>query len=320
MKAIVQDAYGPVEVLKLREIERPVAGPGEVLVRVHAAGVNPADWHIMAGLPSLVRLAFGFRRPKNPVRGLDVAGVVDAVGAGVTGFSAGQRVFGVARGSFAEFAVAAQARLALLPAALSFEQAAAIPVAGCAALHAVRDAGRVSAGQRVMVIGAAGGIGTFAVQLAVALGATVTGVCSTAKLDLVRSLGAEHVIDYTVDDLDGESGFDVIIDTAGGRPLPTLRRALAARGRIVIVGAEGGGTLVGALGRELKGTLMPFAKKRVVGLLSTESSDDLRALVEFVDAGTLVPVIDRQYPLAEAAAAITRITEGHARGKVVLAV
>ena len=320
MKAIVQDAYGPVEVLKLREIERPVAGPGEVLVRVHAAGVNPADWHIMAGLPSLVRLAFGLRRPKNPVRGIDVAGVVDAVGAGVTAFSAGQRVFGVARGSFAEFAVAAQDKVALLPASLSFEQAASIPVAGCTALHAVRDAGRVSAGQRVMVIGAAGGIGTFAVQIAAALGARVTGVCSTSKLDLVRSLGAEHVIDYTVRDLEGESGFDVIIDTAGGRPLPALRRVLAARGRIVIVGAEGGGALFGALGRELTGVLTPLAKKRVVGLISSESGDDLRTLVGFVDAGTLVPVIEQSYPLAEAAAAISRITDGHARGKVVLTV
>lgn len=320
MKAIVHDEYGPVEVLSLREIESPAPGPGEVLIGVHAAGVNPADWHLMTGVPYLARLAFGLRRPKNPVRGVDVAGVVKSVGPGVTAFSAGDRVFGVAKGSFAENAVAAIGSLAHLPESLSFVQGAAIPLAGCTALHAVRDAGLVSAGQRVLVIGAGGGIGTFAVQLAVALGATVTGVCSTSKLELVRSLGAETVIDYTVDDITGHLPFDVIIDTAGNRPLSLLRSTVTPQGRVVIVGAEGGGNFAGNTGRQLQALLTPRARQRAIGLFSTESTADLESLLEFVATGSVRPVIDREYPLAEAAAAITRMTDGLAHGKIVLTV
>ncbi|MBG6055886.1 NADPH:quinone reductase-like Zn-dependent oxidoreductase [Salinibacterium sp. CAN_S4] len=320
MNAIVQDEYGPVKVLSLRNIERPTPGPDEVLVRVHAAGVNPADWHLMTGVPYLARLAFGLRRPKNPVRGADVAGVVESVGPGVTALSAGDRVFGVAKGSFAQYAVAAVGSLARLPESLSFPHAAAIPLAGCTALHAVRDAGLVSAGQRVLVIGAGGGIGTFVVQLAVALGATVTGVCSTSKLELVRSLGAQAVIDYTVEQITGHPPFDVIIDTAGNRPLSLLRSILTPQGRIVIVGAEGGGNLAGNTGRQLQAALTPRAKQRAIALFSTESTADLGSLLEFVDAGTVRPVIDREYPLAEAAAAITRMTDGLAHGKIVLTV
>lgn len=320
MKAIVHDRYGPVEVLSLREIESPTPGPGEVLIRVHAAGVNPADWHLMTGVPYLARLAFGLRRPKNRVRGADVAGVVNSAGPGVTAFSAGDRVFGVAKGSFAEFSVAAVGSIAHLPDSLSFAQGAAIPLAGCTALNAVRNAGLVSAGQRVLVIGAGGGIGTFAVQLAVALGASVTGVCSTSKLKLVRSIGAETVIDYTVDELTGHPAFDVIIDTAGNRPLSLLRSMLTPRGRIVIVGAEGGGNVVGNTGRQLQALLKPRAQQRAIGLFSTESTADLESLLEFVAAGTVRPVIDREYPLAEAAAAITRMTDGLAHGKLVLTI
>jgi NADPH:quinone reductase-like Zn-dependent oxidoreductase len=318
MKAIVHDEYGPVEVLSLREIAVPTAGPEEVLIRVHAAGVNPADWHLMTGLPYLARLAFGLRRPKNPVRGVDVAGVVESIGSAVTAFRVGDRVFGVAKGSFAQFAVADHGTLAHLPDSLSFVQGAAIPLAGSTALHAVRDAGLVSAGQRVLVIGAGGGIGTFAVQLAVALGATVTGVCSTSKVELVTSLGAELVIDYTVDDISGHPPFDVIIDTAGNRPLSVLRAVLAPQGRIVIVGAEGGGRLAGYTGRQLRAALAPRARQRAIGLLSTERAADLEALLEFVAAETVRPVIDREFPLAEAAAAITRMTDGQALGKIVL--
>ena len=320
MKAIVHDEYGPVEVLSLREIESPTPGAGEVLIGVHAAGVNPADWHLMTGVPYLARLAFGLRRPKNPVRGADVAGVVQSVGPAVTGFRVGDRVFGVAKGSFAQHAVAAVGSLAHLPESLSFVQGAAIPLAGCTALHAVRDAGLVSAGQRVLVIGAGGGIGTFVVQLAIALGATVTGVCSTSKLELVRSLGAETVIDYTVDDITGHLPFDVIIDTAGNRPLSLLRSALTPQGRVVIVGAEGGGNFAGNTGRQLQALLTPHARQRAIGLFSTESTADLQSLLEFVAAGSVRPVIDREYPLAEAAAAITRMTDGLAHGKIVLTV
>ena len=320
MKAIVHDEYGPVEVLSLREIESPTPGLGEVLIEVHAAGVNPADWHLMTGVPYLARLAFGLRRPKNPVRGADVAGVVQSVGPKVTGFRVGDRVFGVAKGSFAQFTVAAVGSLAHLPESLSFVQGAAIPLAGCTALHAVRDAGLVSAGQRVLVIGAGGGIGTFVVQLAVALGAMVTGVCSTSKLELVRSLGAETVIDYTVDDITGHPPFDVIIDTAGNRPLSLLRSTVTPQGRVVIFGAEGGGNFAGNTGRQLQALLTPRARQRAIGLFSTESTADLESLLEFVVAGSVRPVIDREYPLAEAAAAITRMTDGLAHGKIVLTV
>ncbi|MDJ0335890.1 NAD(P)-dependent alcohol dehydrogenase [Salinibacterium sp. G-O1] len=320
MKAIVQDEYGPVGVLSLREIEAPTPGPNEVLIRVHAAGVNPADWHLMTGLPQMARIALGLSRPKNPVRGMDVAGVVHSVGSAVTAFRTGDSVFGIAGGSFAEFAKASTGTLALMPESLTFVQGAAIPMAACTALHAVRDAGLVSAGKRVMVIGAGGGIGTFAVQLAIALGATVTGVCSTSKVDLVRSLGAEGVIDYTMNDLSGHPPFDVIIDTAGNRPLSELRSALTERGRIVIVGAEGGGKFAGNTGRQFTAMLAPFARQKTIGLISTETSADLESLLEFVAAGTVHPVIDREYPLAEAAAAITRMTDGLAHGKIVLTV
>lgn len=240
MKAIVQDTYGSPDVLQLREIDTPVVGDDEVLVQVHAAGVDQGVWHLMAGLPYLMRIAgFGFRAPKNPVRGYDVAGRVEAVGENVTRFQPGDEVFGTCRGSFAEYACARPDRLAFKPANLSFEKAAAVPISGYAALQAVRDQGKVRPGQRVLIIGAGGGVGTFAVQLAKAFGAEVTGVCSTSKTDLVRSIGADRVIDYTREDFaDGRNRYDVILDIAGNRSLSHLRRALAPEGTLVIVGEK----------------------------------------------------------------------------------
>src|SRR6476619_3373348 len=238
MKAIVRDAYGSVDVLRLAEIETPVAAESEVLVRVRAAGLDQGVWHLMAGMPYVMRLAgFGFRAPKNALLGYDVAGEIEAVGAEVAGFAQGDEVFGTCGGSFAEYATARPDRLASKPSKLSFEQAAATPISGYTALQAVRDHGKVETGQRVLIIGAGGGVGTFAVQLAKAYGAEVTGVCSTAKTELVRSIGADHVIDYTRDDpVDGRERYDVILDIAGNRALSKLRRALASRGTLVIVG------------------------------------------------------------------------------------
>ncbi len=254
MKALVQDRYGPPGVLELREIARPVVGEDGVLVQVHAAGVDQGVWHLMAGLPYLLRLAgYGLRAPKNPVRGYDVAGRVEAVGENVTRSRPGEEVFGTCDGAFAEYASARSDRVARKPASLTFEQAAAIPISGYAALQAVRDQAKVRPGQQVLIIGAGGGVGTFAVQLAKAYGAEVTGVASTAKTDLVRSIGADHVIDYTREDVaDGRNRYDVILDIAGNRSLSHLRRALARAGTLVIVGGEGGGRWLGGIDRQLR--------------------------------------------------------------------
>src|SRR5690349_13157348 len=240
MKAVVRDAYGSVDVLRIAVVDKPVAGDGEVLLRVHAAGVDQGVWHLMVGMPYVMRLAgFGIRAPKNPLLGYDVAGRVEAVGANVREFRPGDEVFGTCRGSFAEYAVARADRLAAKPDGVSFEQAAATPISGYAALQAVRDHGKVKARQRVLIIGAGGGVGTFAVQIAKADGAEVTGVCSTSKTEQVRSIGGDHVIDYTKEDFaDGRNRYDVILDIAGNRPLAELRRALTPRGTLVIVGAE----------------------------------------------------------------------------------
>jgi NADPH:quinone reductase-like Zn-dependent oxidoreductase len=322
MQAIVQDAYGPPDVLELREIDRPVPKDNEVLVRVHAAGLDPGVWHLMTGLPYLVRLAFGPRRPKAPVRGTDVAGRVEAVGGKVTRVRPGDAVFGTCTGAFAEFACAREDRVAPKPANLSFEQAATVPVSACAALHALRDQGRVRPGQHVLVIGAAGGVGTFAVQLAKAFGAEVTGVCSTTKVDLVRSLGADHVVDYTRDDLaDGERRYELVLDIAGSRPLSQLRRALTPKGTLVIVGGEGGGRWFGGTDRLLRALLLsPFVGQRLRGLFSTERREDLETLRELIEAGKVTPVVDRTYPLREVPEAIRRLEHEHARGKVAVTV
>jgi NADPH:quinone reductase-like Zn-dependent oxidoreductase len=321
MKAIVQDRYGSADVLRLEDVEVPVPGDDDVLVRVHAAGVDPGVWHLMTGLPYLVRLGFGPRVPKHRIRGLDVAGRVERVGGNVTGFQPGDPVFGTCDGSFAEYACARQDRLAPKPANLTFEQAAAVPISGCTALQALRDKAKVQPGQQVLIIGAGGGVGTFAVQLAKAFGAEVTGVCSAAKTDLVRSLGA-HVIDYTREDFTKRAQrYHVIVDTAGLRSLSRLRRVLAPKGTLVIVGGEGGGRWLGGVDRLLRAQMLTlFTAQRLLGLFATEPRADLDALRQFIEDGKLTPIIDRTYPLSEAPDAIRRLEQGQVRGKLVLTI
>jgi len=323
MKAIVQDTYGSPDVLQLREIDKPVVGEDEVLVRVQAAGVDQGVWHSVAGLPYLFRIAgIGVRAPKNPVPGLDVAGRVEAVGGNVTLFQPGDDVFGTCRGSFAEYASARADRLGPKPAKLSFEQAAAVPTSGATALQAVRDKGKVRPGQRVLVIGAGGGVGTFAVQLAKAFGAEVAGVCSTTKMELVRSIGADRVIGYTREDFaDGRNRYDVILDIAGNRSLSHLRRALAPEGRLVIVGGEGGGKWFGGIDRQLRAQVVSlFVRQKLGTLIATARKEDLEELRGLVEAGRVTPVVDRTFPLSEVPEAIRYLRDGHARGKVVITV
>ena len=322
MKAVVQDRYGDADVLVVREIEEPVPTDGEVLIRVRAAGVDPGAWHLMTGRPYLVRLGFGLRAPKVSVRGRDVAGTVQSVGQGVTQFKAGDEVYGTVEGSFAELACASASRFAKKPGNLTFEQAAAVPISGMTALAAVRDRGRVRAGQRVLVVGAGGGVGSFATQVAKALGAQVIGVCSTSKTELVRGLGADEVIDYTREDFaEGTRQYDVVIDTAGRRPLSRLRRALAAEGVLVIVGGEGGGRWLGGFQRQLAAPLRSIGRsQKLVGLMYRETQDLLLALTDLIEAGKVTPVIDRTYPLDQAADAIRYLELGHVAGKVVVTV
>ena len=325
MKAIAQDVYGSADVLELRDIDRPSPGEDQVLIRVRAAGVDPGVWHLMTGEPYLVRaMGFGLRRPKVAVRGRDLAGVVEAVGSGVTRFRAGEEVYGTCEsGSFAEYAAAPAKRLASKPVNISFEQAAVAPISGVTALQAVRDCGRVQAGQQVMVIGAAGGVGSFAVQIARALGARVTGVCSTSKADLVRSLGADDVIDYTQDEIDRDGArYDLVVDTAGNRPLSLLRRAMTRHATLVLVGGEhGGGRVLGGFDRQLRAPLVSmFVPQRLRGLVAKERTDDLQALSRLIESDAVTPVIDRSYPLAQAPDAIRYLAQGHAAGKVAITV
>jgi NADPH:quinone reductase-like Zn-dependent oxidoreductase len=323
VKAIVQNVYGNPDVLSLQDVPQPVPGAGEVLIKVRAAGVDQGVWHLMTGRPYLVRLfGFGVKRPKVPVRGREVAGVVEAVGAAVTRFGPGDEVFGTCEGSFAEYVCAKEQLLALKPAKLTFEEAAAAPVSAVTALQAVRDAGKVAAGQKVLVIGAGGGVGSFAVQIAKDFGAEVTGVCSTGKVDLVRTLGTDHIIDYTRDDF-ARAGvlYDVIIDTAGNRPLSVLRRALGPAGILVIVGGEGGGPVTGGFERSMLAPLASiFSGRKFKGLAAKENHQDLEALAALFEAGRVKPAVDKVYPLAEAPAAIAYLHEGHVRGKVVVRV
>jgi NADPH:quinone reductase-like Zn-dependent oxidoreductase len=323
MKAITQDRYGSADVLEFRDIEDPLVGEKDVLVRVHAAGCGPDVWHLMTGQPYFARLMIGFRRPKIGVRGGDVAGTVEAVGESVTGFRPGDEVMGVAKGSFAEHAIAEPSKLVPKPARLTFEQAAAAPISGLTALQALRDKGKVQPGQKVLIVGAAGGVGTLAVQIAKAFGAEVTGVCSTTKMDLVRSIGADEVIDYTREDFaDGSRRWDVIVDTAGRRSLRHLRRALTPKGTLVIVGGDGGGPWTGGFFRGiLRGPLLSlFVGQKLGALTSKENQEDLQALRELLEAGKVTPVIDRTYSLVEAPEAIWYLAEGHPRGKVVVKV
>lgn len=324
MKAIVQDVYGSADVLRLDEIDVPPVGEKDVLVRVHAAGLDPGVWHLMTGLPYLVRImGFGLRRPKLRVRGSDLAGRVETVGAAATGFQPGDEVMGVGEGSFAEYAIAPPGKLVQKPPNLTFEQAAVVPISGLSALHAVRDVGKVRSGQRVMVIGAAGGVGSYAVQIAKASGAGVTGVCSTGKMDLVRSIGADDVIDYTREGLgDATMRYEVIVDTAGRRPLSQLRRVLAPRGRLVIVGGDGGGRWLGGFDRQIVRApiLSALSGQTLRGLISKETREDLERLAELIEEARVAPVIDRTYPLHEAPDAIRYLAEGHPAGKVAIRV
>ena len=323
MKAIVQHTYGEPDVLRLQDVDDPSPAADEVLVRVHAAGVDRGVWHLVTGTPYPVRLAgYGVRAPKNPVPGTDVAGVVEAVGEDVTRFRVGDAVFGVAKGSFAELARAREDRLAPKPANLGHEQAAVVAVSGVAALRAVRDHGHISPGQQVLVIGASGGVGTYAVQLAKAFGAEVTGVCSTTKVDLVSSLGADRVIDYSREDFAaGERRYDVILDIGGNSTLRRLRRALTAKGALVIVGGETGGRFLGGFDRQIRAMLLsPFVGQRLGTFVSSESAENLVALKELIEAGKVIPVIDRTFPLAEAPDAIRYVEQGRARGKVAITI
>ncbi len=322
MKAIIRDAYGSVDVLRLADIDQSVAGDADVLVRVHAAGVDQGVWHLMTGAPYVMRLAgFGIRAPKNPLLGYDVAGRVEAVGAQVTEFQTGQEVFGTCRGSFAEYAVARPDRLLSKPDNLSFEQAAAVPISGYAALQAVRQHGGVRPGQRVLIIGAGGGVGTLAVQIAKAEGAEVTGVCSASKTELVRSVGADHVIDYSREDFaDGRNRYDVILDIAGNRSLSELRRALTQRGTLVIVGGEDAGNWLGVRRQLRAAALSPFVRQKLGFFISKERRQDLEELRRLLEAGTIRAVVDRTFPLEEVPAAIRYLRDGHARGKVVITI
>jgi NADPH:quinone reductase-like Zn-dependent oxidoreductase len=321
MKAIVQDKYGSPDVLGLEDIDKPEIGDGDVLMVVLAASAHIGDWHFMTGLPYLFRIAgSGLRAPRARVRGIDVAGRVEAIGKDVTRFQAGDEVFGTCDGAFAEYATARSDTLAPKPVNLTVEQAATVPTSGCTALQAVRNKGKVVPGQKVLIIGAAGGVGSFAVQIAKAFGAHVTGVCSTTKVDLVRSIGADDVIDYTRDDF-AQTGerYDVVLDIAGNRSVSHLRRALGPRGTLVIVGGEGGGRWFGGIDRQLRASMLsPFVSQKLGTFVAKANGEDLLVLKELIEAGKVTPVIDKAYPLSEVPEAIRHLEEGHARGKVVI--
>lgn len=323
MKAIMQDVYGPVDGLELRDINEPHIGDEEVLVRVRAAGVDRGVWHRMAGLPYPIRLAgFGFRAPKTPVAGMDMAGVVESTGKLVMRFQPGDEVFGIGNGSFAEFVSASENKLAPKPSNLSFQQAAVVPISGLTALQALRDKGGILPGDKVLIIGASGGVGTFAVQIAKSFGAHVTGVCSTSKLELVRSIGADEVVDYSTEDFSrrGER-YDLIIDIGGNSSLSRLRHALMPKGRLVIAGGETDGRWLGGFDRNIRAILMsPFVGQKLGVVLCSENHEDLLALKSLIESGKVLPVTDRVFPLAEAPQAIDYVLEGRARGKVAISV
>jgi NADPH:quinone reductase-like Zn-dependent oxidoreductase len=322
MKAIVQYTYGSAEVLKLREIERPEVGDHEVLVRVVAAGVDRGAWHLMTGVPYVMRITgLGLRAPKVPVPGSNVAGHVEAVGKDVSRFQPGVEVYGTCRGAFAEYARAREDKVAPKPASLTFEQAAVIPHGGFAALQGLRDRGRLQAGQTVLIVGASGAVGSVAVQLAKALGAEVTGVCSTTKVDMVRALGADHVIDYTSDDFaDSGQRYDLILDIGGDSSLTRLRRSLARKGALVLVGGEGGGPWIG-IDRQIRAHMLsPLVSQRLGTFVAKENAHDLLVLNELIESGKVTPIIDRTYSLSDVADAVRYLETGHARGRIVITV
>jgi NADPH:quinone reductase-like Zn-dependent oxidoreductase len=324
MRAVVQDRYGSLDVLTPAVIDRPNPGERDVLIRVHAAGLDRGTWHFMTGQPYLMRvLGFGLRRPKNQVPGLDVAGIVVAVGPAVTRFSVGDQVYGVARGSYAEYAAAHEDKLAVKPTNLTFEQAAAVPVSGLIAQRGLVDVGRLQRGQSVLITGASGGVGSYAVQLAKALGAEVTAVSSTGKADLVRSLGADHVIDYSREDFaDGTRRYDLILDIGGNPTLARLRRALTPHGTAVLLGGEQGrGRVTGGFGRTLRAPLLsPFVGQRLAMVTADENGRDLERLTALIEAGQVTPHVDRSYPLDELPEAMARLVAGEVRGKIAITI
>lgn len=319
MRAAVREIYGSADVIHESRLARPHIKADEVLIQVGAAGLDRGSWHMMAGKPYAVRAATGLRRPRNHLLGLDVAGTVAAVGADVTRFRVGDEVFGFGQGTFAEYTAAKERKLALKPAGLSFAQAAVVPVSGSTALQALRDAGHVRDGQNVLVTGASGGVGSYAVQLAQAFGASVTGVCSTAKMELVRGLGADHVIDYTREDFaDAGIHYDLILDFAGSPSLTRLRRALTRGGTAVVGGSEQGGSFTG-LGRQIRAlAVSPFVSQSLKMLLAAERSQDLEQLSGFIADGRLTPCLERIFPLEQAAAAMRHLESGNVRGKVAI--
>jgi NADPH:quinone reductase-like Zn-dependent oxidoreductase len=324
MKAIVQERFGPPDVLRLADIDVPEVGAGDVLVRVHAAALNPADWHILRGDPRVARLMgeVGLRRPKARVAGVDAAGVVEAVGANVRGLRNGDEVLGFCRGAFAEYALAAADMVVAKPASLTFEQAAAIPIAATTALRGIRDVGGVKAGRQVLVNGASGGVGTYAVQIAAALGAEVTAVCSTHNVELVRSIGAAHVVDYTREDFaDGRTKYDVILDNVSSLPLTRLRGALTPKGTLVLNGGGSPGHVFGPVAGILRAVVAnAFVSQRLRPLPSRQNREELLAVTGLIETGKLTPVVDRTYPLADTAEGLLHVEQGHARGKVVITV
>jgi NADPH:quinone reductase-like Zn-dependent oxidoreductase len=323
MRAIVQDRYGSPDVLTPAVIDRPGPGAHDVLLRVRAAGLDRGTWHLMTGQPYLMRvIGFGFRRPKSRVPGLDVAGTVAAVGPAVTRFAVGDEVYGVARGSYAEYAAAHEDKLARKPENISFEEAAVVPVSGLIAQRGLVDVGKLQAGQNVLITGASGGVGSYAVQLAKALGAEVTAVSSAGKADLVRSLGADHVVDYTREDFaDGRRRYDLILDIAGNPTLARLRRALTPQGTAVILGGEQGGRITGGFGRTLRAPLLsPFVSQRLAMVTANENGRDLDRLTAFIEAGQVTPHVDHVYPLDEVPEAMARLIAGDVRGKVAISI
>lgn len=324
MQAIVQERFGPAsEVYELTDVETPTIGPGDVLVRVHAAGLNPYDWHMVRGDPFVARLmGVGLRRPKDRIAGVDGAGSVEAVGSEVRGVRPGDEVVGFLRGSFAEYASASAKLVVPKPIALTFDQAATLPIAATTALRAIRDVGRVSSGQKVLVNGASGGVGHFAVQIAAARGAEVTGVCSTRNVEMVRSLGAAHVVDYTREDFTDRRGYyDVILDNQGNRPLRLVRQSLTPTGVLALNGGGSPGHVFGAAGDVLKGAVTNIVvRHRIRFVPAVEDREQLLSVVALVDEGTLTPVVDRTFPLADAATGVHHIEEGHSRGKAVVSI
>ena len=323
MRAIVQREYGSAETLEMTETGIPTVAADEVLIEVHAAGVDRGVWHLMMGMPYLIRgMGYGFARPKTPIPGFDVSGRVVAVGDDVTRFAVNDEVFGIATGAFAEYAAAKERKLVHKPANLSHAQAGVAAISGITALQGLIDVAKVQAGQRVLVIGASGGVGTYAVQIAKAVGAHVTGVASGRKLDMVRGLGADDVVDYTTTDyLDGSTRYDVILDIGGLNRLRRLRKALTTDGTLVIVGGEGGGRFTGGIGRQLRAVLLsPFVSQRLTMFISTESDTHIDRLADFLADGRVIPAVGQRYALEDVPAAISDLEAGKTSGKSVIAV